>query len=65
MQYTPGASSGDGDLQAVTTFQQNLPTGSGFGYNVSLSTDDEANLGVAYQDHAGLAAAIMPGMSWR
>ena len=55
VQYSPDPVGSDGGLQAMATVQQNLPTGSGWGYNVSLSTRDEANLGVAYQGHAGLA----------
>ena len=65
VQYAPDASGRDDGLQAMTSFRQNLPTGSGIGYSVSLSTDDEADLGVAYQGHAGLRRWTIPAAATR
>jgi outer membrane usher protein len=42
-------------LEAYASFQHDLPTDTGFGYRVSLSTSDERDAGVAYRGHAGVA----------
>ena len=52
MQYAPDHD--DRSFQAVATLQQSLPTGSGSGYYVSLSSGQEAQLDYAYQGSAGL-----------
>ncbi|MFO1406077.1 MAG: fimbria/pilus outer membrane usher protein [Steroidobacteraceae bacterium] len=53
MQYAPD----DGNsksFQAVATLQQSLPPGSGSGYYVSISSDQETQLDYTYQGYAGL-----------
>jgi len=45
------------DFEAVATLQQSLPAGSGTGYFVSLSSNDDAQLDYAVQGRAGLVAA--------
>jgi outer membrane usher protein len=56
LQYTPAQAGGGGEFEAVTSAQRNLPSGSGVGYNIAVSTADEQDLGVAYQGRAGVVA---------
>ena len=56
LQYTPARAGGSGGFEAVTSAQRNLPIGSGVGYNLSVSTTDEQDLGIAYQGRAGMVA---------
>jgi outer membrane usher protein len=44
-----------GGFEAATSLQQDLPAGSGFGYRVSLSSDDRHDAFAAYQGSAGTA----------
>jgi outer membrane usher protein len=57
LQYTPAQAGGSGGFEVVTSAQRNLPSGSGVGYNLSLSTADEQDLGLGYQGRAGIVAA--------
>ena len=46
----------DGDaFAAVASLQQSLPAGSGVGYQVSLASNEDAQLGYSYQGSAGTA----------
>jgi outer membrane usher protein len=46
----------NGDLEASTTLQRDLPAGSGIGYRASISSSDEQDAYLAYQGSAGTAA---------
>jgi len=54
LQHSPGAVYGE-TTEAVATLQQSLPAGSGTGYYVSLSSNDDAQLDYVQQGKAGLA----------
>ena len=53
LSQSPDAIDGE-DFEAVATFQQSLPMGSGTGYFVSLSSNEDAQLDYAVQGRAGL-----------
>lgn len=60
----------DGDeFAAVASLQQSLPAGTGVGYQVTLASNEEAQLGYAYQGRAGTAgvqyARRNGGDGWR
>lgn len=55
LRRTSGGADGD-RFEAVTGVQQNLPAGSGSGYSLAISTNDEYRAGYAYQGHAGTAS---------
>jgi outer membrane usher protein len=52
LQQTSGASGG---FQAATSLQRDLPAGSGVGYRVSLTSNEEQDAYLAYQTDAGTA----------
>jgi outer membrane usher protein len=52
-QSTPAAA-GD-EFAAVASVQQSLPAGTGVGYQVSLASNEDAQLGYSYQGRAGTA----------
>ena len=56
LSQSPDAIDGN-DFEAVATYQQSLPAGSGTGYFVSLSSNEDAQLDYAVQGRAGLVAA--------
>ncbi len=45
----------DEEFVAVASMQQSLPPGSGIGYQATIASNDEAQLGYAYQGRAGTA----------
>jgi outer membrane usher protein len=49
------ASGANGGFQAATSLQRDLPAGSGIGYRVSLTSNDEQDAYLAYQTDAGTA----------
>jgi outer membrane usher protein len=57
VQQAGAPSSTDDRLEAWATLQRDLPSDSGVGYRVSVSTFDERDASVAYQGRAGTATA--------
>ena len=55
LRQSTGATVGD-EFAAVASVQQSLPAGTGVGYQVSLASNEEAQLGYSYQGRAGLAS---------
>lgn len=53
--YGPGLD-GDEETKAVANFQQSLPAGAGYGYNVTASTAEDYQLAYALQGSAGRVA---------
>jgi outer membrane usher protein len=68
LQYAPDAGTGE-TLEAVATLQQALPTGSGAGYYVSLSSSSNAQLDYTLQGSAGRVgvqyARLDESQGWR
>ena len=56
LSQSPDSMDGE-DFEAVATFQQSLPMGSGTAYFVSLSSSDDVQLDYAVQGRAGLVGA--------
>jgi len=55
LRSTSGGATGD-RFEAVSGIQQNLPTGSGSGYSLTISSSDDHRAGYAYQGGAGTAS---------
>lgn len=55
LRQSTGVTDGD-DFAAVASVQQSLPAGTGVGYQVSLASNEDAQLGYSYQGRAGLAS---------
>ena len=55
LRQSSGATDGD-DFAAVASVQQSLPAGTGVGYQVSLASNEDAQLGYSYQGRAGTAS---------
>ena len=55
LRQSTGVADGDA-FAAVASVQQSLPAGTGVGYQVSLASNEDAQLGYSYQGRAGLAS---------